>query len=109
MVATTPTSGGSEHPITASIRIDPLLGSKNFATWKVKIQDILVSARLQDYLTEKPPEAPEGDNLAELAAHTQKYQEWERCDRQALGHIRLCVSDAVLVYISGALMRPRSA
>jgi hypothetical protein len=75
MVATTPTSGSSEHPITASIQIDSLLGSKNFATWKVKIQDILVSTRLLDYLTETLPKAPESDDPAELAAHAQKYQE----------------------------------
>jgi hypothetical protein len=75
MVATTLTGGGSEHSITVSIQINSLLESKNFATWKVKIQDILVSTRLLDYLTETLPKAPKGDDPAELAAHAQKYQE----------------------------------
>nr|AAZ28935.1 polyprotein [Phanerochaete chrysosporium RP-78] len=95
-------SGSDSSSISASVRIEPLQGSENIAPWKVKIMDILTSLGLEDTITSDPPQAPEDADKATLIQHEKAKAEFKRRSLQALSHIRLRVSDAVLVYISAA-------
>ncbi|KAJ7211068.1 hypothetical protein B0H12DRAFT_1033521, partial [Mycena haematopus] len=67
---------------TSAYRIQHLLGEENYATWAVKMTDILTDQGLIEYAT--------------------AIQNWDRKDRQALSQIRLRVSDDPLVYITDA-------
>ncbi|KAJ7203447.1 hypothetical protein B0H12DRAFT_980181, partial [Mycena haematopus] len=61
----------------SAYRIQHLLGEENYATWAVKMTDILTDQGLIEY-------------------------NWDRKDRQALSQIRLRVSDDPLVCITDA-------
>lgn len=61
--------------------------------------DILTANGLEEHITCETPVQREGE---EKGAYAKRLVEWKAKDKQALTHIRLCVSDATLVYISSA-------
>ena len=103
-LTTSVTGSTNEGSISASIKIDPLTGTENIAVWKVKITDILTSVGLRDHLTGSAPVKPDGAGVDAKAIEkwSKDLAEWQARDQKALSHIRLRVSDAVMVYIGGA-------
>lgn len=102
-------------------RIEALKGAENYATWRVKMEDILTSLDLWDYArgvvaVSTTPTAQQvaqhtADTAAAVAAGTPPpaplatgltQDAWSKRDRAALTAIRLRVADAVIVYVSSA-------
>ena len=75
-------------------RIEPLKGAENYASWKLKLEDILTEQGLWDYVN--------GDaNLSPTAAEDDKTK-WCKKDRLALSAICLHVADQCMVYVASA-------
>ena len=101
-------------------RIEALKGAENYATWRVKMEDILTSLDLWDYargaaVVQSPTAKEISDHAdavaAAIAANTTPppplaagltQDVWTKRDRAALTAIRLRVADSVIVYVSSA-------
>ena len=88
------TDGGA---IPSSFRIDPLAGAENYTAWSTKVKDLLTGLGLEEQITSSKP--VQGDKEA-ADDFNKRLAAWRSKDKQALSHVRLRVSDAVLVYIS---------
>src|SRR3954453_22541582 len=82
---------------TTSYRIDPLKGIENYATWKIKVIDILDDMGLSEHI-EGPLPVPRSalTSLGKTASQS-KDADWDSKDRKALTAIRLRVADTILV------------
>lgn len=92
---------------TSAYRIQHLLGEENYATWAVKMTDILTDQGLIDYVSGVLPRPQHtlntsGDIVDPQGTQAQVIQNWDRKDRLALSQIRLRVSDDPLIYITDA-------
>src|SRR3954468_18283208 len=89
---------------TTSYRIDPLKGIKNYATWKIKIIDILDDMGLSEHIEgplPTPSPAPQSASTSSGKLVSQsKSVDWDSKDRKALTAIRLRVADTMLVYVA---------
>ena len=74
--------------------IEPLKGAENYASWKLKLEDILTEQGLWDYVNSDA-------NLSPTAAEDDKTK-WHKKDRSALSAIRLCVTNQCMVYVASA-------
>src|SRR4051812_46082243 len=77
--------------------IDPLKGTKNCATWKIKIADILNGMGLSKHIKDWPPVAltSSGKLTSQLES-----ADWDSNEQRALTAIRLRVVDTILVYVA---------
>ncbi|KAJ7930306.1 hypothetical protein B0H13DRAFT_2309784 [Mycena leptocephala] len=92
---------------TSAYRIQHLLGEENYATWAVKVTNILTDQGLIDYVSGVIPRSQHtfnasGDIVDSQGTQAQAIKNWDCKDRQALSQIRLRVSDDPLVYITDA-------
>src|SRR4051812_31902138 len=94
IVMSTNTSSGS-----SAYWINPLKGTKNYATWKIKIADILNDMGLSEYIEDWPPVAL--TSLGKLVSQSQS-ADWDSNDQRALTAIWLRVVDTILVYVANA-------
>ena len=62
---------------------------QNFELWKLKMEDLLVDK--EQWATVDPGTKPIGVST----------EDWEKLDRKAKSMIRLCLSDSVLLNVSG--------
>lgn len=94
IVMSTNTSSGS-----SAYWINPLKGTKNYATWKIKITDILNDMGLSEHIEDWPPVAL--ISLWKLVSQSQS-ADWDSNDWRALIAIWLRVGDTILVYVTNA-------
>ncbi|KAJ3532326.1 hypothetical protein NM688_g7442 [Phlebia brevispora] len=85
-------------------RIEPLRGSDDYASWKVKMEDILTSLELWKYVdgTSKKPVVPKEMITAGTGAAKAELDEWVKKDRAALTAIRLRIANHLIVYVASA-------
>src|SRR3954467_7894123 len=85
---------------TTSYRIDPLKGIENYATWKIKIINILDDMGLSKHI-EGPLPAPQSALTSSgKSASQSKDTDWDSKDQKALTAIWLRVADTMLVYVA---------
>src|SRR4051812_48749301 len=79
--------------------MDPLKGTENYATWKIKIADILNGMGLSECIEDLPPMA--STSSGKLVSQSQS-ADWDSNDQRALMAIWLRVADTILVYVTNA-------
>jgi gag-polypeptide of LTR copia-type/Zinc knuckle len=85
---------------TTSYRIDPLKGIENYATWKIKVIDILDDMGLSEHIEGPLPVPQSASTSSGKTASQSKDADWDSKDRKALTAIRLRVADTMLVYVA---------
>src|SRR3954463_14062378 len=85
---------------TTSYQIDPLKGIENYATWKIKIIDILDDMGLSEHIEGLIPAPQSASTSSGKLVSQSKDADWDSKDRKALSAIRLRVVDTMLVYIT---------
>jgi hypothetical protein len=75
---------------SSSYRVPLLCGSANWRTWKVRMEDLLSELDLWDIVSGDTPRPSSSSS------------DWEKKDRKALGLIRRCVNDDIVLLILAA-------
>src|SRR4051812_38460858 len=85
---------------TTSYRINPLKAIENYATWKIKIIDILDDMGLREHIEGPLPMPQSASTSSGKSASQSKSADWDSKDRKALTAIWLRVADTMLVYVA---------